>query len=195
MTIEGLETYILVPRDPADYHLLIEALRPRPRATDVDVVIGLKGPIAPPTLCNGLMVPIVAFDQIYSFDVEALIDSIPRPEQVEAERFKAAAEELFNRVIQIADNAGATEADRALDYLVVRSPAVYATVAEAHVRNASLTAVDVRPSALSGTRRVMDVIFSFTNRDTDVTEKFLTRVDVTEEFPFLVTKMSPYIER
>jgi PatG C-terminal len=57
-----------------------------------------------------------------------------------------------------------------------------------------LSAVDVRPSPLSGTRRIMDVIFSFTNRQTDVIEKFFTRVDVTEEFPFLVTKMSPYYD-
>jgi hypothetical protein len=30
MTIEGLETYILAPRDPADSSLLVEALRPNP---------------------------------------------------------------------------------------------------------------------------------------------------------------------
>ena len=58
----------------------------------------------------------------------------------------------------------------------------------------SLSAVEVRASPLSGTRRIMDVIFSFTNRQTDVIEKFFTRVDVTEEFPFLVTKMSPYCD-
>ena len=30
MTVEGLETYILKPRDPADYSLLVEAVRPNP---------------------------------------------------------------------------------------------------------------------------------------------------------------------
>jgi hypothetical protein len=58
-----------------------------------------------------------------------------------------------------------------------------------------LSAVEVRPSPLSGTRNIVDVIFSYTNRNTDVTEKFFVRVDVTEEFPFLVTKMSPYYDR
>jgi len=48
---------------------------------------------------------------------------------------------------------------------------------------------------LSGTRKVVDIIFSYTNRNTDVTEKFFVRVDVTEEFPFLVTKLSPYYHR
>jgi hypothetical protein len=36
---------------------------------------------------------------------------------------------------------------------------------------------------LSGTRKVMDVIFSHTNRNADVVEKFFARVDVTEESP------------
>jgi hypothetical protein len=95
----------------------------------------------------------------------------------------------------MADNAGATDEHRALNYLVVRYPAIYATAAEAFGRNASLTAVEVHPSPLSGTRKIVDVVFSFTNRNTDVTEKFFVRVDVTEEFPFLVTKMSPYYDR
>ena len=116
LTIEGLDTYILQPRDPADLDLLVEALRPTPRPTDVDVVIGMRGPIAPPELCNGLMVPIVVFDQIYSFDVDALIKSIPRPEKVAAKEFDAAAEELFYRIMQMADNAGATDEHRALNY-------------------------------------------------------------------------------
>jgi hypothetical protein len=48
---------------------------------------------------------------------------------------------------------------------------------------------------LSGTRKIVDVIFSFTDRGTDVVSKYFTRVDVTECFPFLVTKMSPYYDR
>jgi hypothetical protein len=93
------------------------------------------------------------------------------------------------------DNAGATDEHRALNYLAVRYPAVYAMTADAHGRNFSLTAVDVRPSRLGGVRRIVDVIFSYTNRQTDVPEKHFVRVDVTEEFPFLVTRMSPYYER
>lgn len=195
LTIEGLETYILVPRDPADLDMLVEALRPSPRPTDVDVVIGLRGPIAPQEMCNGLMVPIVVSDQMYSFDIDSLVKSIPKPEKMSAKEFTPAAEELFIRIIQMADNAGATDDHRALNYLAVRYPAIYATAAEAFGRNSSLTAVEVRPSSLSATRKIVDVIFSFTNRQTDVTEKFFVRVDVTEEFPFLVTKMSPYYDR
>ena len=195
MTIEGLETYILVPRDPADLDLLVEALRPAPSPMDLDCVIGVQGPVAPPEMCNGLMVPIVAFDQIYSFDRDTLIKAIPKPEKISAKEFGPAAEELFDRIMQMADNAGATDEDRALNYLAMRYQAIYVGAADAFARNASLTGVGVQPSALSATRNVVDVIFTYTNRTTGVDEKFFVRVDVTDEFPFLVTKLSPYYAR
>jgi len=141
------------------------------------------------------MVPIVGFDQIYSFDRDALIKAIPKPEKTPAKEVTPAAEELFDRIMQVADNAGDTDEHRALHYCAVRYSAIYANAADAFARNQSLSAVDVRPSPLSGARKVVDVIFSYTNRNTDVTEKFFARVDVTEEFPFLVTKLSPYYDR
>jgi hypothetical protein len=92
LTIQGLETYLLTPRDPADLDLLVEAIRPAPSPNDIDVVIGMRGPIAPPEMCNGLMVPIIIFDQIYSFDRDTLIKAIPKPEKTTAAQFGPAAE-------------------------------------------------------------------------------------------------------
>jgi hypothetical protein len=194
MTVEGFENYILFPRDPVDLDLLIDALRPTPSPLDLDVVIGLKGPVAQADMCNGLLVPIVIFDQIYSFDRDSLIKGIPRPEQMQSEAFTAAAGEVFDRMMQMTDNAGATDKHRALNYLAVRYPAVYAKAAECFAANSSLTGLSVNPSSLSGARKILDVIFSFTNRGTDVTEKHFCRVDVNDEFPFLVTKLSPYYD-
>jgi len=195
VTIGGLETYILVPRDPADSQLLVESLRPNPRPGDIDLVIGMRGPMATPDVCNGLLVPMVAFDQIYSFDRDSLIAAAAQTETKPKERFNESAGEMFDRIMQLTDNAGATDEHRALNYLTVRYPAIYARVAAAHERNLSLTAVDVRPSNLSGVRKIVEVIFSFTHRTHDVVEKEFVRVDVTEEFPFLLTKMSPYFDR
>src|SRR5262249_24523677 len=128
-------------------------------------------------------------------DAACVHGTIPRPERVAAERFREAAGEGFDRIMQMTDNAGATDEHRALNYLTVRHPAFYAAVAQAQGRNCSLTAVDVRPFALSGVRNIVEVILSFTDRATDVVEKQFLRVDVTEEFPFLVTKLGPYFDR
>lgn len=205
MSIEGLDTYFLLPRYPADLDLLIESIKPpRPKFKlrhnsnvnfDVDVVVGARGPIAPPQMCNGMQLPIIGFDQIYSFDVESLIGKIPRPAGIPEDSFEAAAETLFLRVMQIADNAGATDEHRALNYLALRYPAIYAATANAFAKDQSLSNVEGRPSRLRGVRNVVDVIFSFTHRTTDVTEKFFVRVDVTDQFPFLVTKLEPFYDR
>jgi hypothetical protein len=198
LTIEGLETYILVPRDPADFELLVESYREESRRDDLDVVIGVRGQIAPPDMCNGLALPIVAFDQLYSFDRDSLIGSIPRPESIPQKgdaQFRSTAGGLFDYLLQLADNAGAIDEHRALNYLTVRYPRIYAVATEQYERNFSFAGVEVLPSRLSGVRSIVDVVFSFRHRETDVVEKQFVRVDVTEEFPFLVTKMSPFYDR
>ena len=197
LTIQGLETYLLYPRDPADLDLLVQAIRPAPSPNDIDVVIGMRGPIAPPGMCNGLMVPMVAFDQIYSFDRGTLIGAIPPPkaQPLTAAQYRPVAEEMFDRIMQLTDNSGNTDEHRALNYLAMRYPAIYAKAAEEFARDFSLTGVEVRPSSLSGTRNIVEIIFSYTDRKTDFTEKFCVRCDMTEEFPFLVTRLSPYFDR
>jgi len=194
LVVEGIDTYILQPRDPGDFDLLIDAVRADPTADDLDVVVGIRGPIAPPEMCGGLPVPVVFFDQLYSFDRGALIKAIPRPDGMSAKQFEPQANELFNNVMQLADNAGALDEHRALNYLAVRYAAIYANHVEQHAGDFSLSGVDVRPSSLSGVRRIVEVVLSYTNRNTDFTQKFFVRVDVTEAFPFLVTKLSPYYD-
>jgi hypothetical protein len=194
-SVAGLETYLLVAGDSADLDLLIGSLRADPSPTDMDIVIGVKGPLAPPSACNGLMVPIVSFNQIYSFDRAALVKSIPRPKGASAQTFEATAQDVLDRILQLADNAGASDEHRAVNYLIVRYPAIYGAAAEAFGRDESLSAIEVRPSPLAGTRRIVEVVFSFTNRNTDVSSKSFVRVDVTEEFPFLVSKLSPTFDR
>lgn len=195
LAIQGMETYVLVPRDTVDFDALMASLRPAPKPTDVDVVIGVRGGNAPPEICNGLTLPLVRFDQIYSFDVDSLVSSIPRPKDGGSKETGAAAEEVFLKVMNMTENAGATDGHRALNYLAVRYPAIYSKTAEQFAKNCALAAVEVNPSPLSGTRRIVNVVFSYVNRTSDVMEKFLVRLDMTEEFPFLVTKLSPYYDR
>lgn len=195
-SVESVETYLLRPRDPADFELLVDSLRPGSQLTgaDVDVVIGALGPLAPPELCNGLTLPICQFDQLYSFDIDSLIGSIPRPRNA-GKKFDEVAKDLFVRVAQLADNAGATDEHRALNYLSVRSPAIYHTTAERLADNAALSRVEVSHSELSTTRRIVEVVLTYTDRATDVVDRHFVRVDVTEKYPFLASKLAPYISR
>ena len=64
-------------------------------------------------------------------------------------------------------------------------------------RDFSLTKVEVGPSRLSaaGNRKLVNVIISYTNRSTDVVEKYYVRVDVTDRYPYLDKKLSPFYDR
>src|SRR5215831_7430544 len=87
LTVQGLETYLLEPHDPLDLDLLVQTTEPQSNPW-VHAVIGTRGGLAPPEYCNGLMVPVVTFDQIYSFDRASLIEAIPRPEKIAPKAFR-----------------------------------------------------------------------------------------------------------
>jgi hypothetical protein len=197
LTIEGLETYILVPNDPLDFDRLAQALRPAPDVGDIDVIIGRRGPMASPEMCNGLVVPIVIVDQIYSFDRDTLMKAIPKRKEkgTNEEQFRKTAEEVFNHLIQIADNAGAIDEHRALNYLAVRYDEIYHRTQLLQDENYSFTGIEVRPSLLSGTQKIVDVIFSYENRANRALQKWFCRVDVTGEWPYLVSPMRESFER
>jgi hypothetical protein len=196
-SVENTDAYILVPRDSTVLDKLVEAVKPSQRGIDTDVIIGTRGPMAPAEMCNGFAAPIVLVDQIYSFDKPQLLRAIKRPKELKItdEAFKPAAEELFDRIQQMGDNVGGTDEHRAINYLLVRYAGVYTHTADMFARDYSLTSLTVTPSRLSLNRKLYNVILSFTNRNTDVVEKFYVRVDVTDKFPFLDKKLSPYYER
>ena len=146
-------------------------------------------------MCNGLLIPIVFVDQIYSFDRDALINAIPKRKGENEDQFKKTSISLFNHIIQIADNAGATDEHRALNYLSVRYDEIYHRTQALQDENYSFTAVDVRLSRLSGTRKIDDVIFTYENRTNRAIQQYFVRIDITEEFPFLVSHMQQYFER
>ena len=193
LTKEGVPIYILLPTGPEDLDILLDAIRPSACSLDRQVVVGRKGPVAPPEMC-GLEVPMVLVDHLYSLEYNDFIKSI-RSESVTDEKFKAIARETFLRMMQLADNIGSTDKHRALNYLSVRYPAIYVKAAEELERNFLLTSVNAIFSRLSDNRKIVSVIQSFTNKETGAVEKYFVRVDLTEEFPFIVTKMAPYYDR
>jgi hypothetical protein len=194
----GIDAYILRMTDVTDLDMFVEAIRPDTGPDQLDVVVGERGPLAPPQACNGLTVPLVRVSQVYTFTIGELVESIPRPDSIAEEddaAFRDSSRELINRVLQLADNTGSLDEHRAVNYAVTRYAAVHHLIAEQHARGFSLTGVEVRPSRLSGPRKILTVIITTTSRTTDVAEKHAFRVDVDGIHPFLVSKLAPYFDR
>jgi hypothetical protein len=81
---------------------------------------------------------------------------------------EAAAGEVFDRILQMTDNAGTTNEHRSLNYLAMRYPSIYAKAAEEFTRDFSLSGFAerggrARPSPLSSTREIVEVVFPYTN--------------------------------
>ena len=211
LSISGVETYILAPSDPAMYAELVNALRfpddPNEKHGRLELVVGLRGPRAPAEACNGLLLPIVRLDQLYSFTHKDLITAakdaaskLPEKEALtekEMKSFDGVATSVFDeRILQLADNAGASDEHRALNYMAVRIPQFYMRVVRQRQLGAPLSRIDVLPSRMADTsgRRLVNIVLAF--RDANgVEDKFRTRIDVTDEFPFRDLPLSPYYDR
>jgi hypothetical protein len=94
----------------------------------------------------------------------------------------------------MANNAGMTDEHRALNYLAMRYPQIYAAAARQDAGGASLSGLAVRRSPLSSMRTVVDVIFSYSRPESDIPDRQFVRVDVSDQHPFLATGMAPYYE-
>ena len=97
---------------------------------------------------------------------------------------------------QLADNRGVTDEERAYNYLIARydiEPALRALDKEFE-----LSGVPTLRSRLSAdNRRVVRVIYTFNGKGRNMppSRKYFVRVDVTNEFPFIVTPWNRYLER
>jgi hypothetical protein len=112
--------------------------------------------------------------------VEAALEALSIPR----EAFEQTTRDLFRRILHSAENIGGLDSHRALNYLVVQHPGIFLAAAERADR-AILDAIETRTTEVASTRRIVSVILTFIDRATGVPERLFTRVDVTEEWPFL----------
>ena len=191
-SVEGIETYLLVPKTDSELTDLVNSIKPTIKL-DHEVIIGEKGPMATPRMCNGLILPIIVCDQVFSFNMEEFVNAIPKPKDVQEEQFKESIRFVLEKIMHMTDNVGDMDSHRAMNYLSLRYPAIYTNTAEMFVKDNWLAGIVVQPSRLSGaTRNIVEVIFEFTNRNTDYRQKSFVRVDITNKWPFLVSKLAPY---
>ncbi len=157
-----------------------------------DLVIGRRVGLSSPGSYGGLLAPIVACDQLYSFAIEELstqllanAEPVITAKRVREDVLKRTGRDLFRRIARATENVGALDSHRALNYLVVQHPGVFIAAAERD-GNSVLDNIETRLD-IAGLRRVITVVFTFTDRATGVPDRLFTRVDVTEEWPFLAS--------
>jgi hypothetical protein len=202
LTVEGQPAYALKLRDPHDWRRLIDCLQRENRTdgahfVDTDVVVGVKGPM---TWVGDIEVPLLIVDQLA---VTTLVHRVPAAEPTTAGRGRRrnpspADDErldIYRRLVQTTDNYGATDVQRALNFLAARYERLYELAHEKHTAGYRLTDVSVSDSRLSGRRRIVDPVFTFQRPDSVFMDRHFVRVDVTHKFPMIATRLQPYVSR
>jgi PatG Domain len=185
LLVQEVPTYILVPRVPQDYLMLVEASR-----SEMSAVIGTLGGIAGPDVCNGLILPILVCDMIYNFSSAALVEAMPVPNGVEATKFRAQAMDILK---QIAPQVGlGTGMQRALTFELLRDNEFYSQIAGALDENYHLVSVEVKPAPLN-TPNLADVIIRMQDRRTAAQNNFYVRLDLRNKFVHRVTTFGKYL--
>lgn len=195
LQIDGVDTYIVVPRTDVELYQLIAALNPVDLGqVRFDVIVGVRGGLAPAAMCNGLQLPLVSSNLSYHFTfnqfvahVEVSLPGIP-PDVVSS---------MLNQMLQVADNAGETDAHRAINYLTVRSKDIYYMAWQMQQPNPLppyppgvyfMKSVSAKPAAVQGNRVIVDIIFEYLSRDSYDVVYWYIKVDVTGMYPFLASK-------
>jgi hypothetical protein len=196
LNFDGIDSLLVVPNDPGDLSLLLGALHARvQKKHDHQLVVGLIGPPAPPWACHGIQLPVVVFDQLLTFNADELIKTLPVPANIPEATFRENGEELLELILRRAHGFGTTDEHRAVTFLAMQYHGIYDWFAQAKAAGESLVNVAVRPSPMSTARNVVDVLLELQNDKTAAVRRALARVDVTDEFPFLVSRLGACVDR
>jgi len=189
--VTGFPAYVVAPTSAYLRDDLLEAVA---HAGDPDrwcVLIGRLGPVAAPSVCAGVLAPMVACDQLLVFSVDGWLESLEErlarvlnERRIDRQVLDTTAQELFGQVVQSTENVGATDSHRALNYVLMQHPGLVLAAAERSGRQ-SLDRIETRSIHGLGSRRLVTVVITFVDRATGVAERLFCRVDVTEEWPFI----------
>jgi hypothetical protein len=197
------DTYLIVPRSYQELFNMVDGIKPDQETANrrYDVVIGPRGPIAPPQMCNGLQLPLVVCNQIYTFTFSEFVSAVALKTQVSPDDVGS----MFFELLQLADNAGETDEHRALNYIALRYPDIYILAASMLRRGPgssfavngiyTLQEIIARPAPVQGARRIVEIIFRYMERQRQDVVSWYCEVDTTGQFPFLVRPLSRYYPR
>jgi hypothetical protein len=192
LSVEGIPAYVVMAASRDVLDQILQALETKKAEGAWSLVIGRAGPIAGPATCGGIVAPILACDQLYAFTTKELLTSLSKAlepvrkvRKLDPDRLFALGAELFERIASSVDNMGLLDSHRALNYLLVQHPGLFLAYAERH-ESALLDCIETRVTDSPGLRRIVSIILTFLDRATGVPERVFTRVDTTEEWPFLV---------
>jgi hypothetical protein len=195
-TVQGIDSFAIVPRDNNDARQLIDAFVPASEEDVVNVLVGRTATTPPAWDWSSTGLRLISADQLLRFTLDEFVEALDKDyrgggsEGSADPDHRAAMRELFFRLTRRVDNQGVTDTDRARNYVALRYPALYHATLKALSEGKALMGIEARPT-LSGARQLVSVRLVFRDRRTQIVERYSCMVDVTGEFCFLAAPLSP----
>jgi hypothetical protein len=186
LTIHSQEAYLLIPRDPTDLLLLVNAIRTDPHSEELDLVVGTRGPVAPSEMFSGVPLPRLIYETIVPVNIQEYIRNIPTLEISDEDRdkFQSMSSDVLSKLIACR-NDGSSDACRSFVHLALRDHEVYKLSYGLYNRNFVLSGIRSSAVTIGGFRKTQRVILTFTHSQTGFQEQYSVDVDVTGMWPFV----------
>ncbi len=201
----GLDLYILTPDSDETLEAFINSLDSTTESLPLQAIVGVQLPVTGEMPQGDTSLPVVVCRQIFTIDNQKIIKNI----QDTVTKIKAttpsveeATTVLLKPMMELAQNPGHTDSERAINYTLIRSSGTYSALWQMinggmatgpkDSAGFSLHNVDSSPSSIQGSGMAYDVIFSFRGNSTNLPVKLYCRVDVKGQFPYLLSEMERY---
>ena len=190
LTIDGQDCYVLNAKTPALLNAFIKALQPTSNQ-QFEYVIAHLGSYAADNQCAGRTMPIANVHQIQSFTLDDYCQVLSQQTDVELSKIKP----LFNSMLKFCRNAGDIPEQRALNYLSLKCTALYKTFTAPMLAKNKEGIEFEQIEAITCTRnnnserKVITLIFSYLNPESERVEKQHINIDVTELYPFSCSEL------
>ncbi|MEX1362431.1 MAG: hypothetical protein AB1Z98_04850, partial [Nannocystaceae bacterium] len=175
---------ILVPNGEAELTDLVEALSIELRPNPVVVATGTLGSDAPPSMCDGLQVPMVVLAELTYFPRDSLLEQIAKETKLDLKELTSVAE-LIWAFSGVWRQPGFDDEQRAKNFVVLRTTTLYEKAVELtkEARPFWLTSITATATQTEAGRSVVDVDSSFLNA-AGQTQTWRARIDATNLFAF-----------
>lgn len=190
LTIGKIDAYLVQARSTPELQSMVAAANQLDDPTIYSAIIGQLGPIAGPQACNGLQLPIVYCNQIFSMPrlwLTRHVQSYFSAEGNDAPLTAAQTQQLSLLGLQMTDNMGASPEHRALNYVALRYPLVYEITADMYGDGYMLLRIEVTPGRAPDER---DVVFVYQRLEVGQVVQWRCSIDVSGMYPYITQRLS-----
>jgi hypothetical protein len=187
--VHGSDVFFVQPWDRDEKFRLLAMSSAGNNDERFDVIVGAAAFSLPTPSCVSSGLPAVYPAQVFSFTFEDFIANVPRPTDGGSDVFPSIVRSVLQHSLNRVQNFDTMDADRAINYLTLRYPDIYATADSLAGARWELERIETSIVQSREARQIVTARYVFGSDVGSRRRTFECRVDVTDVFPFLASSL------